>query len=149
MTTSFRLSWSTCQHLKQTTRNQYLTTRAIAQTLTKSHLTRAGGQQLITNKTLTFDWYTICFDLIGAFYSDGYRDYSETIRSRNACVNQKLAFYSLSRSELVDRLDDHHHQLGRVKKRISRLKKDSDYDFLEGLHPVAVRNIDNIIDLTD
>ena len=47
------------------------------------------------------------------------------------------------------RLDDHHHQLGRVKKRISRLKKDSDYDFLEGLHPVAVRNIDNIIDLTD
>ena len=39
--------------------------------------------------------------------------------------------------------------VGRVVKRKRRPKKESTYDFLEGLHPVAstCRNIDNIIDL--
>ena len=46
------------------------------------------------------------------------------------------------------RLQDHYDSLGRVKKRINKLKNDSDYDFLGSLHPVASRNIDNIIDLT-
>ena len=35
--------------------------------------------------------------------------------------------------------------VGRVVKRQRRLKKESTYDCLEGLHPVASRNIDNII----
>ena len=43
------------------------------------------------------------------------------------------------------RLADHEASTGRVKKRI---KNDSDFDFLGSLHPAAVRNIDNIIDLT-
>ena len=45
------------------------------------------------------------------------------------------------------RLQDHHDSVGRVVKRQRRLKKESTYDFLEGLHPIAKRNIDNIIDL--
>ena len=47
------------------------------------------------------------------------------------------------------RLQDHYDSLGRVKKRVRRLKNDSDYDFLGSLHPVASRNIDDIIDLTN
>ena len=35
--------------------------------------------------------------------------------------------------------------IGRVVKRQRRLKKESTYEFLEGLHPVVSRNIDNII----
>ena len=45
------------------------------------------------------------------------------------------------------RLQDHHDSVGRVIKRERRLKKESTYDFLEGLHPVASKNIDDIIDL--
>ena len=46
------------------------------------------------------------------------------------------------------RLQDHVDSVGRVVRRVNRLKKDSTYDFLEGLHPVASRTIDRIIDLT-
>ena len=36
----------------------------------------------------------------------------------------------------------------RSKRRAEKLKKDSDFDFLGCLHPIAIRNINNIIDLT-
>lgn len=47
------------------------------------------------------------------------------------------------------RLADHDAEEGRVKKRTKLLKNDNDFDFLGCLHPAAIRNIDNIIDLTD
>ena len=46
------------------------------------------------------------------------------------------------------RLAEHEGSVGRVKKRTTKLKNDSGFDFLGCLHPAAVRNIDNIIDLT-
>ena len=41
------------------------------------------------------------------------------------------------------------HRDCRVKRRVKKLKNDSGFDFLGLLHPVAVRNIDRIIDLTN
>ena len=75
-------------------------------------------------------------------------DIDRVFKSIDAVVESKGVAVDFKKLRHGRRLADHEASVGRVKKRIAKLKNDSDFDFLGCLHPAAVRNIDNIIDLT-